>query len=136
MNKARKDDGLPFSTTTKPLRIVAAGTLFQTFNLSVPCHPASSTAIRAQSVTKTSGGSASTLLTMLAQFPSVEPMLVASLAGNEDGQLVIRNLENAGVSTRFCKVWKGVGVPSAWVIQAGTLFLAHFAATSYSYLCS
>lgn len=122
MNKLRKDaaDGQLYSLP-RPLRIVAAGTLFQTFTLALPCHPAPSTVIRAHSVAKTRGGSASTLLAMLAQFPSVEAMLVASLGGDEEGQLVIRDLERAGVSTRFCKVWKGAGVPSAWVLQAGTL---------------
>lgn len=105
--------------SSKLLRIVASGTLFQTFTLSVPCHPAPSSVIRAHSVTKTRGGSASMLLSLISQFPSVEAALVASLGGNEEGRNVKVELEREGVSTRFCKVWKGLGVPSAWVLDAG-----------------
>ena len=47
-----------FSSTGKQLRIVASGTLFLTHTLSLPCHPAPSTVIRAHSVNKARGGSA------------------------------------------------------------------------------
>ena len=46
-------------------------------------------------------------------------MLVAPLGGNEEGKIVVRDLEQERVSTRFCKIWDNAGVPSAWVLQAG-----------------
>jgi hypothetical protein len=110
------------ATSSKLLRIVASGTLFQTYTLSIPNHPAPSSVIRAHSVTKTRGGSASTLVSLLAQFPSVETALVASLGGNEEGRAVRADLEQGGVNTKFCKIWKGLGIPSAWVLEAGVCF--------------
>ncbi|KAF9066631.1 hypothetical protein BDP27DRAFT_1384252 [Rhodocollybia butyracea] len=119
MTKLRKESRDIPSSPSKPLRILASGTLFYTHTLAVPCHPAPSTVIRAHSVTKTRGGSASSILSLLAQFPStVESILVASLGGNNEGQILIKNLEKEGVQTRYCKVWPDSGVPSAWVIQA------------------
>jgi hypothetical protein len=47
-----------FSPAAKQLRIVASDTLFLTHTLSLPCHPAPSTVIRAHSVDKARGGSA------------------------------------------------------------------------------
>ncbi|KAF7312245.1 hypothetical protein MIND_00237500 [Mycena indigotica] len=105
------------------LRVIACGTLFYTHTLSIPTHPNPTTmpAVRAHSVTKTRGGSASTLLSLLGQFSNIETFLVASLAGNDEGRAIIRELEREGVSTRYCKVWKAAGVPSAWVFEAGTV---------------
>ncbi|KAG6890119.1 hypothetical protein C0992_003072 [Termitomyces sp. T32_za158] len=102
----------------KPLRIVASGTLFLTYTLSIPAHPAPSSVVRAHSVEKRRGGSANTLLSLLAQFPSVEAVLVAPLSGNEDGEMIIRDLNNEGVITRYCKIWKDISVPSAWVLHS------------------
>ncbi|KAJ7227212.1 hypothetical protein GGX14DRAFT_488773 [Mycena pura] len=110
-------DAIP-AVTGRPLRIVASGTLFLTHTLSLPTHPAPSTVVRAHSVTKTRGGSASTFLSLLAQFAHVDAYLVASLSGNEEGRMIVRELEREGVSTRYCKVWKGAGVPSAWVLES------------------
>lgn len=103
----------------RPLRVVASGTLFLTHTLSLPTHPEPSSVVRARSVTRSRGGSASTCLAILAQFPSVEAMLVAPLGGNDDGRMIIRDLEKERVSTRFCKIWNDAGVPSAWVLDAG-----------------
>lgn len=121
MAKLRRDthEAQYFPPLARPLRIVASGTLFHTHTLSLPCHPAPSTVIRAHSVTKTRGGSASTLLSLLAQFPSVEALLVAPLGGNDEGRMALRDLEKEGVITRYCKIWKGAGVPSAWVMHSG-----------------
>jgi hypothetical protein len=54
----RDDSQQHFSPAAKQLRIVASGTLFLTHTLSLPCHPAPSTVIRAHSVDKARGGSA------------------------------------------------------------------------------
>ncbi|KAJ7707681.1 Ribokinase-like protein [Mycena rosella] len=102
----------------RPLRIVASGTLFLTHTLSLPSHPAPSTVVRAHSVTKSRGGSASTLLSLLAQFSRVEAFLVAPLGGNDEGKMILRDLQREGVITRYCKIWKGAGVPSAWVLES------------------
>lgn len=88
--------------------------------LSLQAQPAPGSVLRAHSVSKTRGGSATTLLSLLAQFPDVETVLVAPLGGNEDGQIILQELEKEGVITRYCKVWKDQGVPSAWVLHSGT----------------
>lgn len=129
LRKEFRDELRDLSSSSKPLRILASGTLFLTHTLSVPCHPAPSTVIRAHSVTKTRGGSASSILSLLAQFPNaVDPILVASLGGNDEGQILVKELEREGVNTRYSKVWPDSGVPSAWVIQASTFsfVLLHF----------
>ncbi|EAU85584.1 hypothetical protein CC1G_06297 [Coprinopsis cinerea okayama7 len=109
---------LPPSPNTRPLRVVAAGTLFQTHTLSIPTHPEPSGVIRAHSVEKTRGGSANLVLSLLAQFANVDAALVASLGGNEEGKAVLKELEREGVNTQYCKIWKDAGVPSAWVLHS------------------
>ncbi|KAF8825119.1 hypothetical protein HHX47_DHR7000299 [Lentinula edodes] len=119
MAKLRKESRDVPSSSSKPLRILASGTLFLTHTLAVPCHPAPSTVIRASSVSTIRGGSASSILALLAQFSSpVDPILVASLGGSDEGKMITKELEREGVNTRYCKVWPESGVPSAWVIQA------------------
>ncbi|KAJ7170708.1 hypothetical protein C8R43DRAFT_980585 [Mycena crocata] len=119
MAKLRRDSRDTVATVPgRSLRIVASGTLFVTHTLNLPSHPAPSTVVRAHSVTKTRGGSASTLLSVLAQFSRVEAFLVAPLGGNEEGKMILRELEREGVTTRYCKIWKGAGVPSAWVLES------------------
>lgn len=122
MSRSRKDtqETLPLPLQ-RPLRVVASGTLFLTHTLSLPSHPEPASATRAHSVTRARGGSASTCLSILAQFPNVDAMLVAPLGGNEEGQMIIRDLESERVSTRFCKIWENAGVPSAWILHAGEL---------------
>ena len=110
----------PPSLTAQPtFRIVASGTLFLTHTLELPTHPTPSTVHRAKSVTKSRGGAASACLSILAQFPGVDAKLVASLSNNDEGKMIIDQLEREGVSTRYCKVWEGASVPSAWVLHAG-----------------
>lgn len=123
MAKLRRDvPNIQFpGSSSRPLRVVASGTLFQTYTLSIPSYPAPSTVTRAHSVEKTRGGSASTVLSLLAQFPAVEAVLVASLGGNDEGTMVLQDLEAEGVVTRYCKVWKHSGVPTAWVMHSGAL---------------
>lgn len=102
-----------------PLRVVACGTLFLTHTLSLASYPEPSAIVRAHSVTRARGGSAGTCLSILAQFQSVDALLVAPLGGNEEGRTIISDLEREGISTKFCKVWEQSGVPSAWVLHAG-----------------
>lgn len=102
----------------RPLRIVVSGTLFVTHTLGLPTYPAPSTVNRAHSVHTSRGGSASNVSSLLAQLPTVDAMLVAPLGGNNEGRMIIRELENEGVNLRFCKIWDGSGVPSAWVLHA------------------
>ena len=59
------------------------------------------------------------ILSLLAQFPAVEAVLVAPLSGNDEGKLILQDLENEGVITRYCKIWKTAGVPSAWIMHSG-----------------
>jgi hypothetical protein len=59
LRRERDDNSQQHSSPAgKQLRIVASGTLFLTHTLSLPCHPAPSTVIRAHSVDKARGGSA------------------------------------------------------------------------------
>ncbi|KXN84743.1 hypothetical protein AN958_12170 [Leucoagaricus sp. SymC.cos] len=102
----------------KPLRIVSSGTLFLTHTLYVPQHPAPSSVIRAHAVEKMRGGSANTLLSVLAQFPAVEAVFVGPLGGSEEGRTLLQDLEREGVSTQYCKIWPNAGVPSAWVLHS------------------
>jgi hypothetical protein len=122
MARLRRDtqDTQPFPQLHRHLRIVASGTLFLTHTLSLPTHPSPSTVIRAHSVTKTRGGAASTCLSILAQFPGVEAMLVASLGNNDEGRMIINQLEQEGVSTKHSKIWEDANVPSAWVLHSGS----------------
>ncbi|KAG6817691.1 hypothetical protein H0H87_005450 [Tephrocybe sp. NHM501043] len=120
MAKLRREthDTTPIQPQTRPLRIVASGTLFLTHTLSLPNYPTPSSAVRAHSVEKRRGGSTNALLSLLAQFRSVSAVLVAPLSGNEEGQMIIKDLDNEGVITRYCKIWKDFGVPSAWVLHS------------------
>lgn len=125
MAKLRKPDSLdPLQTYTaanrpRPLRIVASGTLFVTNVLALPSFPTEASISRARSVSKTRGGSVANVLVTLGQFAGIDAMLVAPLAGNSEGNMLIRDLQREGVNTRFCKVWEGAGVPSAWVLESG-----------------
>jgi hypothetical protein len=110
----------PPSLTAHPtLRVVASGTLFLTHTLELPTHPAPSSVHRAKSVSKSRGGAAAACLSILAQFPGIDTKLVASLSNNDEGKMIIDQLEREGVSTRYCKIWEGASVPSAWVLHAG-----------------
>ncbi|KAI0086802.1 hypothetical protein BDY19DRAFT_958799 [Irpex rosettiformis] len=120
MARLRRDtqDTISPNSHTRPLRIAACGTLFLTHTLDIPSHPEPSAVVRAHSVTRSRGGSAATCSSIIAQFPSVEAMLVAPLGGNEEGCMILRDLEREKVSTRYCKIWEEAGVPSAWVLHA------------------
>ncbi|TDL25521.1 hypothetical protein BD410DRAFT_784518 [Rickenella mellea] len=115
---ARRRDTNEYPPHSRPLRIVASGTLFLTQTLGLKAFPTESDAVRAQSVTRTRGGSASNVLSCVAQFPSVDAMLVAPLGGKDDGKALMEELEEEGVSTKYCKVWENASAPSAWVLQA------------------
>ena len=108
-----------------PLRIFATGTVFLTHSLLLHSHPLPGTVNRAQSVITSRGGAAAHILALLAQLaatvPSagdVEPLLIASLGGNADAARLRDALEVVGVRTKYCKIWPGLGVPSAWVVHA------------------
>lgn len=59
------------------------------------------------------------ILSLLAQFTNVDAVLVAPLGGNEEGKAILKDLDHEGVNTRYCKIWKDSGIPSAWVMHAG-----------------
>ncbi len=121
MARLRRDTQDPEGATAqRPLRVVASGTLFVTNNLGLPTYPDANSVVRAHSVSRDRGGSASTCLSIVAQFPAVDAMLVAPLGGNEEGQGILSELERERVNTRYCKIWPEAGVPQAWVLHAGT----------------
>ena len=64
-------------------------------------------------------GSVLAVLALLAQLNADRCWLVTSLGGTQEVRVVARELEGEGVSTRYCKVWEGVGVPAAWILHAG-----------------
>jgi len=47
--------------------------------------------------------------------------------------MVLKDLENEGVITKYCKIWRDAGVPSAWVLHSG-VFLRHQASINLSLL--
>ncbi|RDX50715.1 hypothetical protein OH76DRAFT_1511689 [Lentinus brumalis] len=118
MARLRRDTQDPEGATAqRPLRVVASGTLFVTNNLGLPTYPDANSVVRAHSVSRDRGGSASTCLSIVAQFPAVDAMLVAPLGGNEEGQGILSELERERVNTRYCKIWPEAGVPQAWVLH-------------------
>jgi hypothetical protein len=114
--------------TARPLKIVASGTLFVTHVLGVANFPEPGSAARAHSVAHSRGGAANVLLSILAQFPGVEALLVAPLGGNQEGKVVLDELRREGVSTKYSKIWGQAGVPSAWVLESGK---AHLQSTQF-----
>ncbi|KAG6333531.1 hypothetical protein ID866_5556 [Astraeus odoratus] len=110
---------------SRPLRIFATGTVFLTHALFLPSYPMPRSVSRAQAVHTSRGGTSGHILALLAQLgatvPSwgdVEPMLIASLGGTADAQRLRDALETSGIRTKYCKIWPGLGVPSAWVMHA------------------
>ncbi|KAG9316957.1 hypothetical protein JVU11DRAFT_3041 [Chiua virens] len=124
MARLRKDT-LNVPVFAPPLRIFATGTVFLTHSLLLPAHPSPGTVSRAQSVITTRGGATAHVLALLAQLAAtapatgdIEPILIASLGGNHEAARLRDALEAAGVRTKYCKIWPGLGVPSAWVVHA------------------
>jgi len=37
--------------------------------------------------------------------------------------MILKDLENEGVITQYCKIWRDSGVPSAWVLHSGIFHL-------------
>lgn len=131
----------PMSATARPVRVVASGTLFLVNTLALDAFPTEGTASRAKTVTRTRGGPAATVLSLLSQLarvesprglrahdqrgrsgapdvyePAIEAFLVAALGGDDDGKLLIRELHDEGVSTKFSKVLDRP-VPTSWVFH-------------------
>ncbi|KAH8977028.1 hypothetical protein EDB86DRAFT_3010843 [Lactarius hatsudake] len=119
MSRLRPSPTPTLPPSTRPLRVVAVGTLFLTHTLSLPSHPAPAKTIRAHEYVCSRGGSAPSILCVLSQLHADKCWLVASLGGTQEARIVTRELEADGVSTRYCKVWDGAGVPAAWVLHAG-----------------
>ena len=109
----------PASPRGRPLRIVASGTVFFTHVLTLPTFPSEGAITRARNVTRSRGGSVANVLSVLGQFSGVDALLVAPLSGNGEGEMLARDLQREGVNTKYCKVWEGVSVPSAWVFETG-----------------
>lgn len=119
MSRLRPSPTPTLPTSTRPLRVVAVGTLFLTHTLSLPSHPGPTQTIRAHEYVRARGGSAPSVLCVLSQLNADKCWLVASLGGAQEARVVTRELEAEGVSTRYCKVWEGAGVPAAWLLHAG-----------------
>ncbi|KAH9010219.1 hypothetical protein EDB84DRAFT_1570699 [Lactarius hengduanensis] len=119
MSRLRPSPTPTLPPSTRPLRVVAVGTLFLTHTLSLPSHPAPAKTIRAHEYVRSRGGSAPSILCVLSQLHADKCWLVASLGGAQEARVVTRELEADGVSTRYSKVWDGAGVPAAWVLHAG-----------------
>lgn len=143
----------------KTIRIIASGTVYLTHVLSVPTlpsipstcttddghhHQSASLNVRARKVTRTRGGPAVNLLSVLAQFNhslnqptsstklsknppqirnSIECALVAPLGGAGDGKALLHELELEGIRTRFARVHPNAGIPAAWVLDTGKCIL-------------
>ncbi|KAF8493656.1 hypothetical protein F5888DRAFT_1617763 [Russula emetica] len=119
MSRLRPSPTPTLSPSTRSLRVVAAGTLFLTHTLSLPTHPGPTQTVRAHEYARSRGGSAPAILSVLSQLHVDKCWLIASLGGAQEARALARELEAEGVSTRYCKVWEGAGVPAAWVLHAG-----------------
>ena len=119
MSRLRPSPTPTLSPSTRSLRVVAAGTLFLTHTLSLPTHPGPTQTVRAHEYARSRGGSAPAVLSVLSQLHVEKCWLIASLGGGQEARGLARELEAEGVSTRYCKVWEGAGVPAAWVLHAG-----------------
>ena len=119
MSRLRPSPTPTLPPSTRPLRVVGVGTLFLTHTLSLPSHPAPAQTIRAHEYVRSRGGSAPSILCVLSQLHADRCWLVASLGGAQEARVVRSELEAEGVSTRYCKVWEGAGVPAAWLLHAG-----------------
>jgi ketohexokinase len=100
------------------LRIVAAGTIFMTHTVKVAQYPAEGTSTRAQRVSRERGGAAANTLGTLGQFRGVHCWLIAPIGGGPEGNALVRELEEARVSTRLCARRDGEGIPTAFIINA------------------
>ncbi|KIJ53266.1 hypothetical protein M422DRAFT_775875 [Sphaerobolus stellatus SS14] len=134
-----------YASSRPPLRVFASGTVFNTQKIFVPVYPEAGGVARAQNIQKTRGGHGANVLGILAQFhpsgPPVSPnpnsnVIVVSatggqatrsvgnvqfcgpLPGNDEGELLAKQLEGLGVGLLFSFIREGKGVPTAWVIQA------------------
>jgi hypothetical protein len=119
MSRLRPSPTPTLSPSTRSLRVVAAGTLFLTHTLSLPTHPGPTQTVRAHEYARSRGGSAPAILSVLSQLHVDKCWLIASLGDAQEARALARELEAEGVSTRYCKVWEGAGVPAAWVLHAG-----------------
>ena len=103
--------------STHSLRFVSAGTLFLTDALSLPSHPRSCTDHTRSRVCASPGRQRPAVLSVLSQLHADKCWLVTSLGGSQEARALTRELEAEGVSTRYCKVWEGAGVPAAWILH-------------------
>lgn len=140
------------ASSRPPLRAFASGTIFVTQKLLVSSYPEAGGVARAQNVQKTRGGHSANVLAILTQFylktptnpstPNSNVIIVSAtgglatrsvgdvqfcgpLPGNDEGNMITKQLEAQKVGTLFSIVREGKGVPTAWLIQSGTptLFL-------------
>ena len=145
--------GSPFQR--RKLRILGTGTLFVTHLLTVPAthsyHVGFSnqdddqdddtrfapTTLRAQNVTRSRGGSAARVLSILCQFghidalrsdsqsylkpvsreSDIEAWLVAPVGRGSEAAALLSELEKEGVRTKLCARREGEGVPCAYVVK-------------------
>src|SRR5712671_3307742 len=126
MSRLRPSPTPTTPTSTRSLRVVAAGTLFLTHTLSLPVHPGPTQTVRAHEYVRSRGGSAPAVLSVLSQLHADKCWLVASLGSAQEARALARELEADGVSTRYCKVWEGASVPAAWVLQSGASLFAFY----------
>ena len=121
----------------RSVRIMGCGTLFVVNELAVDAFPVEGTASRARGVTRTRGGPAANVLSLISQLgrtehprghvfpapqgngfltePVVDPHLIAALGSDDVAHIQTRELHAEGVSTRYCKTVQGAPAPSSWV---------------------
>jgi sugar/nucleoside kinase (ribokinase family) len=112
--------------STASLRIVASGTIFTTHTLNVRSFPSEGSTARAQSVSRRRGGAAANSLAVISQFSGTKTWLVAPIGGGTDGAGLVRELEEAGVSTKFCVRREGEGIPTAFIIKSSPSIFSLF----------
>ncbi|KDQ17383.1 hypothetical protein BOTBODRAFT_605486 [Botryobasidium botryosum FD-172 SS1] len=100
------------------IRIIATGTIFLTQTLNIQAFPQQGSVIRAQTVTRERGGAAANALSVLTQFEGTEAWIMAPIGGGIEGAMLVKELEDSGISTRLCCRRDGIGVPISYVINS------------------
>jgi len=67
--------------------------------------------------TRSRGGRAPAIFSVLCQLHVDKCWMVADLGGAQEACALACEIEVEGVSTRYCKIWDGAGVLAAWILH-------------------
>ncbi|KZP00971.1 hypothetical protein CALVIDRAFT_533296 [Calocera viscosa TUFC12733] len=120
LNNKKDLPPLPPSPHDNPnnLRVLAIGTLYEIQTFYLDAFPDEGLKLRAQSVTRERGGSAASILHLLAQFDGVSPFLCAPVGSRRESTRVESELDDLGIGTEFLVRREGEQVPTSYIMQS------------------